>query len=190
MAETIPPEIIAHQNRISPELREFLIQTLEGSFSSEASKQIGRILWNLVDDPVYENDDELKYLASKIGVIVGQYDLSIKCITESIPGTRVWGSVALFEIGEVDQAFSHLDHIIENESSDLVPLVEALFWIIYLKLSIGNTENIDNYKGMIIAIFDERQSRLIPGQLQQIKDFAEGLVEQQSANNVEGLKKI
>lgn len=190
MAETIPPEIIAHQNRISPELREFLIQTLEGSFSTEASKQIGRILWNLVDDPVYENDEELKYLASKIGVIVGQYDLAIKCISESIPGTRVWGSVALFEIGEVDQAFSHLDYIIENESSDLVPLVEALFWIIYLKLSIGNTENIDNYKGMIIAIFDERQSKLIPGQLHQIKDFAEGLVEQQSANNVEGLKKI
>ena len=190
MAETIPPEIIAHQNRISPELREFLIQTLEGNFTAEASKQIGRILWNLVDDPVYETDDELKYLASKIGVMVGQYDLSIKCITESIPGTRVWGSIALFEIGEVDQAFSHLDYIIENESSDLIPLVEALFWIIYLKLLIGNTENIENYKGMLLAIFDERQSRLIPGQLQEIKDFAEGLVEQQSANNIEGLKKI
>ena len=190
MPETIPPEIIAHQNRISPELREFLIQTLEGNFTSEASKQIGRILWNLVEDPVYETDDELKYLASKIGVMVGQYDLAIKCISDSIPGTRVWGSIALFEIGEVDQAFSHLDHIIETESSDLVPLVEALFWIIYLKLLIGNTENIDNYKGMLLAIFDERQSRLIPGQLQEIKDFAEGLVEQQSANNIEGLKKI
>ena len=190
MPETIPPEIIAHQNRISPELREFLIQTLEGSFTSEPSKQIGRILWNLVEDPVYENDDELKYLASKIGVMVGQYDLAIKCISESIPGTRVWGSIALFEIGEVDQAFSHLDHIIETESSDMVPLVEALFWIIYLKLLIGNTENIDNYKGMLLAIFDERQSRLIPRQLQEVKDFAEGLVEQQSANNIEGLKKI
>ncbi len=43
---------------------------------------------------------------------------------------------------------------------------------------------------MLLAIFDERQSRLIPGQLQEIKDFAEGLVEQQSANNIEGLKKI
>jgi hypothetical protein len=190
MPETIPPEIIAHQNRISPELREFLIQTLEGRFTSEASKQIGRILWNLVEDPVYETDEELKYLASKIGVMVGQYDLAIKCISEDIPGTRVWGSIALFEIGEVDQAFSHLDHIIETESSDLIPLVEALFWIIYLKLLIGNTENIDNYKGMLLAIFDERHSRLIPGQLQEIKDFAEGLVEQQSANNIEGLKKI
>ena len=190
MPETIPPEILAHQNRISPELREFLIQTLEKKFSNENSKQIGRILWNLVDDPVYETDEELKYLASKIGVMVGQYDLAIKCITESIPGTKVWGSVALFEVGEVDQAISNLHQIIENETTDLLPLIESIFWVIYLKLLVGDTESIDNYKNLLGALFDERNIRLIPKQHQELKDFAEGLVELQSANNIVGLKQV
>ncbi len=190
MAETIPPEIAAHRNRISPELSEFLSQALEGKFAPEASKNIGRILWNIVDDPVYENDEELKYLASKIGVMVGQYDLSIKCITESIVGTQVWGSVALFEIGEIDEAISNLQQIIENEGSDLIPQIEAIFWVVYLKLLIGSTENLDNYRSILNAIFDTRNVRLIPKQLQELKEFTEGLIEFQSANNIAGLKKI
>ncbi len=190
MFETIPPEIASHRNRISPELSEFLSKVLEGKFSPEASKQIGRILWNIVDDPVYETDEELKYLASKIGVLVGQYDLSIKCITESIVGTKVWGSVALFEIGEIDEAISNLQQIIENESSDLAPLIEAIFWIVYLKLQVGNTENLNSYKNTLNALFNARNIRLIPKQLQELKEFTEGLIEYQSANNIVGLKKI
>ena len=146
MINNIPPEIIAHQNRISPELREFLIQTLEGKFTAEASRQFGRILFNIIDDPVYEGDEELRYLASKIGIMIGQYDLAIKCITDSIVGTKVWGSVALFEIGEIDQAFSYLQDVIENETSDNIPLIEAIFWIVYMKLLVGDTENLETYK--------------------------------------------
>ncbi|MBY9000613.1 MAG: hypothetical protein KGD64_06850 [Candidatus Heimdallarchaeota archaeon] len=190
MTDTLPTEILAHQNRISPELREFLIETLQGSFTPEASVQIGRILWNIVEDPVYEGDEELKYLASKIGVMVGQYDLSIKCITDTIVGTKVWGSVALFEIGEIDQAFSYLQHVIENENTDFLPLIEAIFWIVYMKLLIGDTEDLESYKNRLNEIFTERNIRLLPQHFHQIKDFTEGIIELQSANNIAGLKSI
>ncbi|MCE7741519.1 MAG: tetratricopeptide repeat protein [Candidatus Heimdallarchaeota archaeon] len=190
MADSIPPEIVAHRNRISPELTDFIVQTLEGRFSAESSKQIGRILWNIIDDPVYETDEELRYLASKIGVITGQYDLAIKSITDTIVGTKVWGSVALFEIGEVDEAITLLQQVIENETSDNIPLIEAIFWITYLKQLIGDTENIDRYKNQLEGIFDSRNIRRIPQQLIELKDFIEGLVDLQSASNIAGIKKI
>ncbi len=190
MAESIPPEIVAHRNRISPELTEFIIQTLHGKFTAEASKQIGRILWNIIDDPVYETDEELRYLAGKIGVITGQYDLAIKSITDSIVGTKVWGSVALFEIGEVDEAITLLQQVIDTETSDNVPLIEAIFWITYLKELIGDTENVDKYKNLLEDIFDSRNIRRIPQQLQELRDFIEGLIELQSASNISGIKKI
>ena len=190
MTETIPPEIVAHRNRISPELTDFIVKTLEGKFSAESSKQIGRVLWNIIDDPVYETDEELRYLASKIGVITGQYDLAIKSITDTIIGTKVWGSVALFEIGEVDEAISLLQQVIETETSDNVPIVEAIFWIIYLKQLIGDTENIDKYKNRLDNLFDERNIRRLPQQLIELKEFIEGLVDLQSASNIVGIKKI
>ena len=190
MAESIPPEIAAHRNRISPELTEFITQTLQGQFSIQSSKQIGRILWNIIDDPVYETDEELRYLASKIGVITGQYDLAIKSITETILGTKVWGSVALFEIGELDESMSLLQQVIENESSDYVPIIEAIFWITYIKELIGDTENLDKYNNFLNEIFDERNIRRIPQQLQELKEFIEGLIDLQSASNISGIKKI
>ena len=190
MPKTLPAEILAHQNRISPEIREFFIETLQGTFTTDASVQLGRTLWHIVDDPVYEGDEELKYLASKIGVMVGQYDLAIKCITDSIVGTKVWGSVALFEIGEIDQAFSNLQDVIENENTDFLPLIEAIFWIVYIKYQIGDTENLESYKNRLNDIFTERNIRLLPQHLHQIKDFIEGIIELQSANNISGLKSI
>ena len=159
MPKTLPSEILAHQNRISPEILEFFIETLQETFTTDASVQLGRTLWHIVDDPVYEGDEELKYLASKIGVMVGQYDLAIKCITDSIVGTKVWGSVALFEIGEIDQAFSNLQDVIENENTDFLPLIEAIFWIVYIKYQIGDTENL--YTNFPIAINDNWSE--IPG---------------------------
>ena len=190
MAESIPPEIVAHRNRISPELTEFIVQTLEGKFTAETSKQIGRILWNIIDDPVYETDEELRYLSSKIGVITGQYDLAIKSITDKIVGTKVWGSVALFEIGEVDEAITLLQQVIDSETSDNIPLIEAIFWITYLKQLIGDTENIEKYKNQLEDIFDARNIRRIPQQLQELKEFIEGLIDLQSASNIAGIKKI
>ncbi|MCG3258918.1 MAG: hypothetical protein H7644_04175 [Candidatus Heimdallarchaeota archaeon] len=190
MTDSLPPEIAAHRNRISPELADFIIKALQGEFSSEASKQIGRILWNVIDDPVYEKDEELRYLASKIGVITGQYDLAIKAITDDIIGTKVWGSVALFEIGEVDEAISTLQQIIEKETSDFMPLVEAIFWLVYLKQLIGDSENIDGYKTILEDIFDPRNTRRIHQQVQDIKDFTVGLIDLQSVSNIAGIKKI
>lgn len=190
MSETIPPEILVHQNRISPELREFISQTLEGRFTNEAAKQLGRIFWSIIDDPIYEHDDELRYLASKLGVMVGQYDLSIKCMNEDIAGTKVWGSVAMFEIGEVDEAFSSLQEIIESEYSDIMPVVEAIFWVCYLKMLVGDTENLDSYKNQLEEIFDSRQARLLPKQMHDLKIFVEGLIDIQSANNIAGIRKI
>lgn len=190
MTESIPPEIAAHRNRISPELTDFIVQTLEGRFTAESSKQIGRILWNIIDDPVYETDEELRYLASKIGVITGQYDLAIKSITDTILGTKVWGSVALFEIGEIEECISLLQQVIDIETADYIPLIEAIFWIIYLKQLVGDTENIDKYKNRLDDIFDPRSIRRIPQQVLELKDFIEGLVELQSASNIAGIKKI
>ncbi len=190
MTESIPPEIAAHRNRISPELTDFIVQTLEGRFTVESSKQIGRILWNIIDDPVYETDEELRYLASKIGVITGQYDLAIKSITDTILGTKVWGSVALFEIGEIEECISLLQQVIDTETADYIPLIEAIFWIIYLKQLIGDTENIDKYKNRLEDIFNPRSIRRIPQQVLELKDFIEGLVELQSASNIAGIKKI
>jgi len=190
MTESIPPEIAAHRNRISPELTDFIVQTLEGKFAANSSKQIGRILWNIIDDPVYETDEELRYLASKIGVITGQYDLAIKSINDTILGTKVWGSVALFEIGELDEAMTLLQQVIETETSDNIPLIEAIFWIVYLKQLIGDTENIARYKNKLDNIFDERNIRRIPQQLIDLREFIEGLVEIQSASNITGIKKI
>ena len=182
MTESLPAEIAAHRNRISPELADFIIKSLQGEFTTDASKQIGRILWNVIDDPVYEKDDELRYLASKIGVITGQYDLAIKAINDDIIGTRVWGSVALFEIGEVDEAISTLQQIIEKETSDIMPLVEAIFWLVYLKHLIGDSENIDSYKTILEDIFDPRSTRRVHPQIQEIKDFTEGLIDLQSSS--------
>ncbi len=190
MTESLPAEIAAHRNRISPELADFIIESLQGEFTTDASKQIGRILWNVIDDPVYEKDDELRYLASKIGVITGQYDLAIKAISDEIIGTRVWGSVALFEIGEVDEAISTLQQIIEKETADIMPLVEAIFWLVYLKHLIGDSENIDSYKTILEDIFDPRNTRRIHQQIQDLKDFTEGLIDLQSASNIAGIKRI
>ncbi|MHA1667950.1 MAG: tetratricopeptide repeat protein [Candidatus Heimdallarchaeaceae archaeon] len=190
MNDAIPPEILVHQNRISPDLREFIVETLEGKFTHEKAKQLGRVFWNILDDPVYERDDELRYLASKIGVMIGQYDLAIKCIEETIPGTVVWGSVALFEIGEVDEALSALQQILENEPSDLTPFIEAIFWICYLKMLIGDTENLDTYKSLLDNTFETRQARLLPKQIYDIKLFIEGMLDLQSASNLIGIRKI
>ncbi len=190
MVSTIPPEIAVHQNRISPELRDFIAQTLGMKITPKPVTQLIKTLWNIIDDPVYETDEELKYLASKLGVITGNYDLSIKCISDSNVGTKVWGSVGLFEIGQVDQAFRGLFEVLEDENTDVVPLIEALFWIIYLKTLIGDTEELENFKELLQLLFEEKKTMLIPVQLRELKNFADGLVDLYSSNSVSGIKKI
>ncbi|MHA1852016.1 MAG: tetratricopeptide repeat protein, partial [Candidatus Heimdallarchaeaceae archaeon] len=190
MASDIPAEIKAHYNRISPELRDFFAQVVGPKFLPTNVTEIVKLLWNLIDDPVYEQDEELRYLASKIGVILGHYDLTIKCIKDYIPGTRVWGSVALFQIGEVDEAFSHLQYIIENETNDVLPLVEALVWMIYLKALIGESDNFENYKSQLENVLNSRKFQLIPQQIRHLKIFAEALFDIYSMSNIKGIQKI
>ena len=190
MVSTIPPEIAVHQNRISPELRDFIAQTIGMKITPEPVTQLIKTLWNVIDDPVYETDEELKYLASKLGVITGNYDLSIKCISDSNVGTKVWGSVGLFEIGQVDQSFRGLFEVLEDENTDIIPLIEALFWIIYLKTLIGDTDELENFKELLELLFGEKKTMLIPVQLRELKNFADGLVDLYSSNSVSGSKKI
>ncbi|MHA1114775.1 MAG: hypothetical protein ACTSRR_09170 [Candidatus Heimdallarchaeaceae archaeon] len=187
---TLPPEIQAHQNRISVEVREVFIKTLKGKLTSETSSQIGRLMWNIISDPVYESDEELKYLAAKIGTIVGHYDVAIKSIDDKVPGSVVWGSFALFEIGETDEAFSNLESIISIESNDILPLVESIILYIYLKTLIGDTDGLVEYVEKLDLILGSRQSRFLPEMIKKFSLFAKGLVDIHSKSAIEGYEQV
>lgn len=190
MPNDIPSELKPHYTRISPELRDFFAQVVGPRFLPTNVKELVQLLWNLVDDPIYEQDEELRYLSSKIGVMLGHYDLSIKCIRDGISGTKVWGGVALFHVGQIDEAFSNLQQIIENESVDVLPLVEALIWIIYLKIQVGETENLDKYKSQLEKIFESNKFKLIPRQIKALKIFADALLSLHAFNDSKGLQKL
>ncbi|MHA1302923.1 MAG: tetratricopeptide repeat protein [Candidatus Heimdallarchaeaceae archaeon] len=190
MPPILPPEIQVHQNRISVEIRELFKSTLKGKFSPSSSSKIGKLMWNIVSDPVYESDEELKYLACKIGVIVGHYDVAVKSMEEKVPGTLVWGSLALFEIGEPEQAFQNLEKILKEEIPDYIPLIESTVILIYLKSLIGDTEEISNYLSLLDSILSSRQSRLLPEQVKRLTNFAEGLVNIHTKSAATGYEQI
>ncbi|UJG44931.1 MAG: hypothetical protein K9W46_07050 [Candidatus Heimdallarchaeum endolithica] len=187
---TLPPEIQAHQNRISVEVRELFIKTLKGKLSSDTSSHIGRLMWNIISDPVYESDEELKYLAAKIGTIVGHYDVAIKSIDDKVPGSVVWGSFALFEIGEIDEAFSNLELVISMETNDILPLIEAIILYIYLKSLIGDTDGLFEYVEKLDLILSSRQSRFLPGMIKKFSLFAKGLIDIHSKSAIEGYEQV
>ena len=109
----LPSELTFHQNRLSKDILFILSQGIGNKFTASGSKHLGRFLWALVEDPIYQAEEEVFYLVSKISVMIGHYDLAIKCLDENILGSVVWASVGLFEIGEIDKAINNLKLVVE-----------------------------------------------------------------------------
>ncbi len=190
MPADLPPEIQVHQNRISMEMRELFKSVLKGKFSAETAGNIGMIMWNIVNDPIYENDEEISYLAAKIGVLVGQYDVAIKSIDEKVVGSVVWGSIGLFEVGEPEQALANLKAVVNGDVSDYIPLIESIVFLVYLKNLIGDTEDMKKYIDIFGKIVNSRQSRLIPEQTLQLIEFAEGIMNLHNKSTSIGFEQI
>ncbi len=190
MAEQLPPEIRAHKNRISADLLSFIRDIVKNELNNNSSKEFGRLLWNIIEDPMFQKDEEIRYLASKMAVIFGQYDLSVKSMTTTSRGSLVWGAVAQFEIGEVEYAIKTLQQVIDEENTDLAPLIEANIWIIILKSLIGDLTNLEQYKKNLDNIYTSRRARVIPKQFKVLKDFVEGIISLNSINSISGYQKI
>ncbi len=186
----LPSELTFHQNRLSKDILFILSQGIGNKFTASGSKHLGRFLWALVEDPIYQAEEEVFYLVSKISVMIGHYDLAIKCLDENILGSVVWASVGLFEIGEIDKAINNLKLVIKKETTDIPVLVEAVTWLVVFKTMIGQIEDFQEYSELLEKTFESNRYALIPEQIAQLKDFTIALTKIDTESSIVSIKKI